>query len=60
MEEINVRERLLTPEEFELLQNHCFENIKGPVLIGYYFPMRQTEILYLTWKEMPMAGMPNI
>jgi hypothetical protein len=43
LEENNVRERLLTPEEFELLYNHCSENIKGPVLIAYYLPMRQAE-----------------
>jgi len=54
LEENNVRERLLTPEEFELLYNHCSENIKGPVLIAYYLPMRQAEILNLTWKEIDL------
>ena len=56
LEENNVRERLLTPEEFELLYNHCSENIKGPVLIAYYLPMRQAEILNLTWKEIDLIN----
>ena len=54
LEENNVRERLLTPEEFEVLYNHCSVQIKGPVLIAYYLPMRQAEILNLTWKEIDL------
>ena len=48
LEENNVRERVLSREEFEVLYNHCSEQIKGPVLIAYYLPMRQAEILNLT------------
>lgn len=56
LEENNVRERLLTPEEFEVLYNHCSVQIKGPVLIAYYLPMRQAEILNLTWKEIDLIN----
>ena len=55
-EENNVRERLLTPEEFEILYNHCSAQIKGHVLIAYYLPMRQAEILNLTWKEIDLIN----
>ena len=56
LEENNVRERVLSREEFEVLYNHCSEQIKGPVLIGYYLPMRQAEILNLTWEEIDLKN----
>ena len=51
LEENNVRERVLNPEEFNLLLQHCPEHLKGPVLIAFYLPMRQAEILKLTWDQ---------
>ena len=54
LEENNVRERVLSHEEFEKLFQSCPEGLKGLVLIGYYLPMRQTEILNLTWKEIDL------
>ncbi|MFL2807658.1 MAG: hypothetical protein ACJ0DG_01165 [bacterium] len=35
LEENNVRARVLSEEEFEVLYNHCSEQIKGPVLLAY-------------------------
>ena len=51
LEENNVRERVLNPGEFNLLLQHCPEHLKGPVLIAFYLPMRQAEILKLTWDK---------
>ena len=51
LEENNVRERVLTHEQFRLLLKKCPESIRGQVLIAYYLPMRQSEILYLRWEE---------
>ena len=56
LEENNVRERLLSEEEFEVLYNHCSAQIKGPVLIAYYLPMRQAEILNLAWEEIDLIN----
>ena len=54
LEENNVRERVLSHEEFEKLYQSCPENLKGLVLIAYYLPMRQSEILNLTWQEIDL------
>jgi integrase len=51
LEENNVREKVLNPGEFNLLLQHCPEHLKGPVLIAFYLPMRQAEILKLTWDK---------
>ena len=54
LEENNVRERVLSHEEFEKLYQSYPEDLKGIVLIAYYLPMRQAEILNLTWKEIDL------
>ena len=54
LEENNVRERVLCQEEFESLSVHSTASLKGIVLIGFYLPMRQAEILNLTWKEIDL------
>ena len=51
LEENNIRERVLSQHEFNRLLNNCHGEIKGLVLIAYYLPMRQEEILNLTWEE---------
>ena len=56
LDENNVRERVLSEAEFKVLYNHCSEQIKGPVLLAYYLPMRQTEILNLTWEEIDLTN----
>jgi integrase len=55
LEENNVRERVLNQEEFELLLYHCPEHLKGPVLVGFYIPMRQAEIFKLTWDKVDIG-----
>ena len=54
LEENNVRQRVLSYEEFESLYLHCPPSLKGIVLMGFYLPMRQAEILNLTWKEIDL------
>ena len=51
LEENNIRERVLSQDEFERLLSNCHGKIKGCVLIAYYLPMRQEEIVNLTWEE---------
>ena len=51
LEENNIRERVLSQDEFERLLSNCHGEIKGCVLIAYYLPMRQEEIVDLTWEE---------
>ena len=51
LEENNVRERILTSEEFKRLIQNCSEAIRGQVLIAFYLPMRRAEILNLKWEE---------
>jgi integrase len=51
LEENNIRERVLTQDEFNRLLSNCHGDIKGFVLIAYYLPMRQEEITNLTWEE---------
>ena len=51
LEENNIRERVLSQHEFNRLLNNCHGEIKGLVLIAYYLPMRQEEILNLAWEE---------
>jgi integrase len=55
LEENNVRERILNHEMFELLLSHCPEHLKGPVLVGFYIPMRQAEIFKLTWDKVDLG-----
>ena len=54
LEENNVRQRVLSQDEFESLYLHCPPSLKGIVLMGFYLPMRQAEILNLTWKEIDL------
>ena len=51
LEENNIPERVLSQDEFERLLSNCHGEIKGCVLIAYYLPMRQEEIVNLTWEE---------
>ena len=51
LEENNIRERVLSQDEFERLLSNCHGELKGLVLIAFYLPMRQEEILNLRWEE---------
>ena len=51
LEENNIRERVLSQDEFERLLSNCHGELNGLVLIAFYLPMRQEEILNLRWDE---------
>jgi integrase len=53
--ENNVREKVLSQEEFDRLLSHCPSHVKPIVLMGYYLPMRKSEILDLVWGEVDLA-----
>ena len=52
--ENNVRERVLTQDEFERLLENSHEHLAPVVLTAYYVAMRQREILKLTWDEVDL------
>jgi len=54
LEEDNVREKILLEEEFNKLISNCSGDLKGLVLIAFYIPMRQAEILDLRWEEIDL------
>lgn len=54
LQENNVRQRLLNQEEFDTLLKNCDLHIKGPVMMGYYMGLRQSEIINLTWPEVDL------
>jgi integrase len=49
LKENNVRNRILTPEEYDRLLEHCPPHTARVVKMAYYTAMRQGEILNLTW-----------
>jgi integrase len=51
LRENNVRDRILSPDEYTLLLAHCPAHIKPVVKVAYYTGMRQGEILNLTWGQ---------
>jgi integrase len=54
LQENNVRQRVLTQEEFDTLLNNCDPHIRGPVMVGYYMGLRLSEIINLTWPEVDL------
>jgi len=52
--ENNVRQRILTPDEFIALLNACDPHLKPIVQVAYYMGMRRSEIVYLTWSEVDL------
>lgn len=49
--ENNVREELLSQDQFHRLLDECPEHIRPIVLVAYYTGMRKSELLNLTWNE---------
>ncbi len=49
--ENNVREELLSQDQFERLLAECPEHIRPIVIVAYYTGMRKSELLNLTWNE---------
>ena len=56
MKEDNVREKVLTEEEFERLFNEAEDHLKPILLVAYYHPMRRDEIIKLKWSEVDLSG----
>jgi integrase len=50
----DVRDRVLTPSEFEALKKHSSDHIRSIVMMGYYTGMRKGEILNLTWDRVKL------
>ena len=51
LNEDNIRERVLTGEEFERLLDCLSSPLREMALVAYYLGMRQREILELTWEH---------
>lgn len=47
----DVRDRILSKDEFEILMKHLPRHTKGIVAMAYYTGMREGEILNLTWDK---------
>ena len=52
----DVRDRILTPDEFHRICQHSTKHIKDILYTGYYTGMRLGEILNLTWDKVDMKG----
>jgi len=50
----DVRDRILTQDEFERLCQHAERHIRGILSMAYYTGMRRGEILNLTWDKVDM------
>jgi integrase len=49
LKESNIRDRVLSPEEYNSLLTHCLRYLKPIVKLAYHTGMRLGEILGLTW-----------
>jgi integrase len=52
----DVRNRILSPDEFEALMKHAEGHTRAIIATGYYAGMRKGEILNLTWDKVDLAG----
>jgi integrase len=52
----DVRDRVLTPSEFEALKKHASDHIRSIIMTGYYTGMRKGEILNLTWDKVKLQS----
>jgi integrase len=56
LKEHNIRDRILSPEEFENLLACCPPHTARVVLMGYYTAMRKSEILNLKWDNLDLKN----
>jgi integrase len=54
LKENNIRDRVLTPGEYDNLLAHCHSYLKPLVKLAYHTGMRLGEILGLTWDQVDM------
>lgn len=59
LKEDNVRERVLTDEEFERLLEYSPDYLKPIYITAFYEPMRRAEILELHWSEIDIKSVPG-
>jgi len=52
--ENNIRQRVLTLDEFKALLNACDGHLKPIIEMGYWMGMRKDEIVRLTWPEVDL------
>ena len=52
----DVRNRILSPDEFKGLMKHSKGHTKAIISMGYYTGMRKGEILKLTWDKVDLAS----
>lgn len=56
LKENNIRDRVLSEEEFQRLLDHSPKHLKPIFIIAYYTGMRKSEIRNLTWDQVDLDG----
>ena len=56
LDEQNVRDRVLTAEEFQRMLDASPDYLKPVLICAYYTGMRKEEILGLTWDRVDLKG----
>lgn len=59
LKENNIRERVLSDQEFEKLLAAAPEHIKPILIVAFYEPMRFEEIILLEWEEVDLKSDPG-
>ena len=59
LNEDNVRERVLSEDEFEILLENLQSPLKEITLVAYHLAMRQKEILHLKWERKALRVIPR-
>jgi integrase len=54
LKENNVRDRVLSPDEYASLLEHCADHLRPIVTVAYHTGMRRGEILQLVWARVDL------